>query len=56
MSVLVCASASLLPLVTRKFHGDRLVAICLIVCYVISLSISLLTGLEIIWPPEKTTV
>jgi sodium/potassium/calcium exchanger 6 len=53
ISVICCALASLIPLVTRKFHADKVVAISLIICYIIALTISLLTGLEILWPPVR---
>ncbi|CBY22021.1 unnamed protein product [Oikopleura dioica] len=53
--VIVCAMASLLPLVFRRFHADRFVAICLIVAYLFAFVISLLTGLEILWPPTASS-
>ena len=52
-SVICCALASLIPLVTRSFHADRVVAISLIICYIVALILSLLTGLEILWPPVR---
>ena len=52
-SVIACALASLIPLVTRSFQADRIVTICLIICYLVTLTVSLLTGLEFLWPPPR---
>ena len=52
-SVICCAMASFIPLVTRRFHADKVVAVSLIVCYIIALILSLLTGLELMWPPNR---
>ena len=52
-SVICCAMASFIPLVTRRFHADKVVAVSLIMCYIVALILSLLTGLEILWPPQR---
>jgi len=53
VSVICCAMASFIPLVTRRFHADKVVAVSLIMCYIVALILSLLTGLEILWPPQR---